>query len=228
MTFKIFNLVSAPVVDDDHNLLGQITIDDAVDIIVDDADHSLLALSGLSDTEDTFLSVKKTAPKRSLWLGLNLITAIIASSAIDIFRDTLEQLVALAVLMPIVASMGGVAGSQTLTVVIRGIALGQVEKKNIKWLFSKEFAVGAINGLFFSIVTGLVVAFWFGNPMLAVIMASAMVVNLLAAAIAGTLIPIILKALNADPAVAGSVVLTTVTDVVGFVSFLGLSSVLLV
>ena len=228
MTFKIFNLVSAPVVDDDHNLLGQITIDDAVDIIVDDADHSLLALSGLSDTEDTFLSVKKTAPKRSLWLGLNLITAIIASSAIDIFRDTLEQLVALAVLMPIVASMGGVAGSQTLTVVIRGIALGQVEKKNIKWLFSKEFAVGAINGLCFSIVTGLVVAFWFGNPMLAVIMASAMVVNLLAAAIAGTLIPIILKALNADPAVAGSVVLTTVTDVVGFVSFLSLSSVLLV
>ena len=228
MTFKIFNLVSAPVVDDDHNLLGQITIDDAVDIIVDDADHSLLALSGLSDTEDTFLSVKKTAPKRSLWLGLNLITAIIASSAIDIFRDTLEQLVALAVLMPIVASMGGVAGSQTLTVVIRGIALGQVEKKNIKWLFSKEFAVGAINGLFFSIVTGLVVAFWFDNPMLAVIMASAMVFNLLAAAIAGTLIPIILKALNADPAVAGSVVLTTVTDVVGFVSFLGLSSVLLV
>ena len=228
MTFKIFNLVSAPVVDDDHNLLGQITIDDAVDVIVDDADHSLLALSGLSDTEDTFLSVKKTAPKRSLWLGLNLITAIIASSAIDIFRDTLEQLVALAVLMPIVASMGGVAGSQTLTVVIRGIALGQVEKKNIKWLFSKEFAVGAINGLFFSIVTGLVVAFWFDNPMLAVIMASAMVVNLLAAAIAGTLIPIILKALNADPAVAGSVVLTTVTDVVGFVSFLGLSSILLV
>ena len=156
MTFKIFNLVSAPVLDDDHNLLGQITIDDAVDIIVDDADHSLLALSGLSDTEDTFLSVKKTAPKRSLWLGLNLITAIIASSAIDIFRDTLEQLVALAVLMPIIASMGGVAGSQTLTVVIRGIALGQVEKKNVKWLFSKEFAVGAINGLCFSIVIGLV------------------------------------------------------------------------
>ena len=228
MTFKIFNLVSAPVVDDDNNLLGQITIDDAVDIIVDDADHSLLALSGLSDTEDTFLSVKKTAPKRSLWLGLNLITAIIASSAIDIFRDTLEQLVALAVLMPIVASMGGVAGSQTLTVVIRGIALGQVEKKNIKWLFSKEFAVGAINGLCFSLVTGLVVALWFDNPMLAVIMASAMVLNLLTAAIAGTLIPIILKAFNADPAVAGSVVLTTITDVVGFVSFLGLSSVLLV
>ena len=227
-TFKLFNLVTAPVVDNDSYLLGQIMIDDVVDVIVDEADHSLFAMAGLQDSEDTFLSVKKTAPKRSLWLGLNLITAIIASSAIGIFQDAIEELVALAVLMPIVASMGGVAGSQTLTVVVRGMALGQIEKQNVRWLFSKEFAVGILNGLCFSLVTGILVSIWFENFMLAVIMGSAMIINLTAAALSGTLVPIILKRIRVDPAVAGSVILTTISDVVGFVSFLGLSALLLI
>ena len=227
-TFKLFNLVTAPVVDNDSYLLGQIMIDDVVDVIIDEADHSLFAMAGLQDSEDTFLSVKKTAPKRSLWLGLNLITAIIASSAIGIFQDAIEELVALAVLMPIVASMVGVAGSQTLTVVVRGMALGQIEKQNVRWLFSKEFAVGILNGLCFSLVTGILVSIWFENFMLAVIVGLAMIINLTAAALSGTLVPIILKRIRVDPAVAGSVILTTITDVVGFVSFLGLSALLLI
>ena len=131
--FEQNDLISAAVVNDKNELIGRITIDDVVDVIIDEADHSLFAMAGLQDSEDTFLSVKKTAPKRSLWLGLNLITAIIASSAIGIFQDAIEELVALAVLMPIVASMGGVAGSQTLTVVVRGMALGQIEKQNVRF-----------------------------------------------------------------------------------------------
>ena len=143
--FQRHDLVSAPVIDDHKNLVGRITIDDVVDVIVEDADHSLLAMAGLSDTEDTFSSIGKTAPRRALWLGANLLTAIVASTAISLFESTLDKVVALAILMPIVASMGGVAGSQTLTVVIRGMALSQIERGNINWLLSKEFAVGALN-----------------------------------------------------------------------------------
>ncbi|MFT5038813.1 MAG: magnesium transporter, partial [Flavobacteriaceae bacterium] len=154
--FQRYDLVSAPVIDEDGRLLGRITIDDVVDVIVEDADHSLLAMAGLSNTEDTFSSVAKTAPRRAIWLGVNLITAILASSAISLFESTLDELVALAILMPIVASMGGVAGSQTLTVVIRGMALGRVERSNLNWLLSKEFAVGAINGLLYALIVGCV------------------------------------------------------------------------
>ena len=148
--FQRQDLVSAPVVDDNNRLLGRITIDDVVDVIVEDADHSLLAMAGLSDTEDTFSSISRTAPRRAVWLGVNLITAIIASTAISLFEGTLDKVVALAILMPIVASMGGVAGSQTLTVVIRGMALGQVERSNLSWLLSKEFTVGALNGMLYA------------------------------------------------------------------------------
>ena len=223
--FQRQDLVSAPVVDDQHRLVGRITIDDVVDVIVEDADHSLLAMAGLSDTEDTFSSISRTAPRRALWLGLNLLTAILASSAISLFEATLEKVVALAILMPIVASMGGVAGSQTLTVVIRGMALGQIERGNLKWLLSKEFAVGAINGMLWALVMGAIVSLWFNDWTLALVIAAAMAINLVAAAVAGTLLPVMLRSLKIDPALAGSVILTTVTDIVGFVSFLGLATV---
>ncbi|UVW35566.1 magnesium transporter [SAR92 clade bacterium H455] len=223
--FQRQDLVSAPVVDDQHRLVGRITIDDVVDVIVEDADHSLLAMAGLSDTEDTFSSISRTAPRRALWLGLNLLTAILASSAISLFEATLEKVVALAILMPIVASMGGVAGSQTLTVVIRGMALGQIERDNLKWLLSKEFAVGALNGMLWAVIMGAIVSVWFSDWTIALVIAAAMAINLMAAAVAGTLLPVMLRSLKIDPALAGSVILTTVTDIVGFVSFLGLATV---
>lgn len=225
--FQRQDLVSAPVVDDNNRLLGRITIDDVVDVIVEDADHSLLAMAGLSDTEDTFSSISRTAPRRAVWLGVNLITAIIASTAISLFEGTLDKVVALAILMPIVASMGGVAGSQTLTVVIRGMALGQVERSNLSWLLSKEFTVGALNGMLYALVAGAVVSLWFQDSTMALIIGAAMAINLTAAAITGTLLPVLLRSINIDPALAGTVVLTTVTDIVGFVSFLGLATVFL-
>ena len=223
--FQRQDLVSAAVIDDKHRLVGRITIDDVVDVIVEDADHSLLALAGLSDTEDTFSSVTRTTPRRALWLGVNLLTAILASAAISMFEATLEKVVALAILMPIVASMGGVVGSQTLTVVIRGMALGQIERSNLKWLLSKEFAVGALNGMLWATVMGVIVSLWFGDWTIALVIAIAMAINLMAAALAGTLLPVMLRAMHIDPALAGSVILTTVTDIVGFVSFLGLATV---
>ncbi len=225
--FQRHDLVSAPVVDDENRLLGRITIDDVVDVIVEDADHSLLAMAGLSDTEDTFSSIAKTAPRRAVWLGVNLLTAIFASTAISLFEDALDKVVALAILMPIVASMGGVAGSQTLTVVIRGMALGQIERGNLNWLLSKEFAVGALNGLLYALVVGCVVSLWFQDPTMALIIGLAMAINLMAAALSGTLLPVFLRTLNIDPALAGTVILTTITDVVGFISFLGLATLFL-
>jgi len=225
--FQRYDLISAPVVDEQNRLLGRITIDDVVDVIVEDADHSLLAMAGLSDTEDTFSSIVKTAPRRAIWLGVNLITAIVASSAISIFEATLDKIVALAILMPIVASMGGVAGSQTLTVVIRGMALGQIERSNISWLLSKEFAVGVFNGMLYALLVGCIVSVWFDDGKMALIIGLAMAINLMAAAVAGTVLPVILRSLKIDPALAGSVILTTVTDIVGFVSFLGLAAAFL-
>lgn len=225
--FQRHDLVSAPVVDDDNRLLGRITIDDVVDVIVEDADHSLLAMAGLSDTEDTFSSIGKTVPRRAVWLGVNLLTAIFASTAISLFEDALDKVVALAILMPIVASMGGVAGSQTLTVVIRGMALGQIERSNINWLLSKEFAVGALNGLLYALIVGCVVSLWFQDATMALIIGLAMAINLMAAALSGTLLPVLLKLLKIDPALAGTVILTTITDVVGFISFLGLATLFL-
>ena len=225
--FQRHDLVSAPVIDDHKNLVGRITIDDVVDVIVEDADHSLLAMAGLSDTEDTFSSIGKTAPRRALWLGANLLTAIVASTAISLFESTLDKVVALAILMPIVASMGGVAGSQTLTVVIRGMALGQIERGNINWLLSKEFTVGALNGLLYALIVGGIVSVWFQDPTMAIIIGLAMAINLMSAALSGTLLPVVLKKLDIDPALAGTVILTTITDIVGFVSFFGLATIFL-
>ncbi|MGB1290067.1 MAG: magnesium transporter [Porticoccaceae bacterium] len=225
--FKRHDLVSAPVIDDENRLVGRITIDDVLDVIVEDADHSLLAMAGLSDTEDTFSSIAKTVPRRAVWLGVNLLTALLASTAISLFENTLDKLVALAILMPIVASMGGVAGSQTLTVVIRGMALGQIERGNINWLVSKEFATGALNGLLYALIVGCVVSLWFQDATMALIIGLAMAINLMAAALSGTLLPILLKSIDIDPALAGTVILTTITDIVGFISFLGLATIFL-
>jgi len=222
--FEKHDWVSAPVISTDKKLLGRITIDDVVDVIIEDADHSLLGLAGLSDEEETFASIGRTTPRRAIWLGVNLMTAILASAVINIFEATIDKVVALAILMPIVASMGGVAGSQTLTVVIRGMALGQISRSNLGWLLSKEFAVGALNGMLWALVMGGIAALWFQDPLIAVIIAAAMVINLVAAAIAGAALPVILKACRIDPALAGSVALTTITDVVGFFSFLGLAT----
>lgn len=222
--FERYDWVSAPVVDENNKLLGRITIDDVVDVIIDDADHSLLGLAGLSDEEETFTSIRRAAPRRAIWLGLNLCTAILASAVINIFETTLDKVVALAILMPIVASMGGVAGSQTLTVVVRGMALGHINRNNMRWLLSKEFVSGALNALLWAFVIGAVASYWFDDFRLGWIIAIAMVINLLTAAIAGSLLPLALKTINIDPALAGGVLLTTITDVVGFVAFLGLAT----
>jgi len=222
--FERHDWVSAPVVNTEGHLLGRITIDDVVDVIIDEAEHSLLSLAGLSDEEETFSSVRRSAPRRAVWLGINLFTAVLASAVISLFQGTIEQVVALAILMPIVASMGGVAGSQTLTVVIRGMALGQINRNNLRWLVNKEVLTGALNAMLWAVVIGLFAAWWFEEPMIGVIIAAAMVINLLTAALAGALLPVFLKSIRIDPALAGSVMLTTVTDVIGFLSFLGLAT----
>jgi magnesium transporter len=222
--FERHDWVSAPVVNAEGHLLGRITIDDVVDVIIDDAEHSLLSLAGLSDEEETFSSVRRSAPRRAVWLGINLFTAVLASAVISLFQGTIEQVVALAILMPIVASMGGVAGSQTLTVVIRGMALGQINRNNLRWLVNKEVLTGALNAMLWAAVIGTFAAWWFEAPMIGVIIGAAMVINLLTAALAGALLPVFLKSIRIDPALAGSVMLTTVTDVIGFLSFLGLAT----
>ncbi len=225
--FENLNLVSAPVLDDEGKLIGRITIDDVVDVIREDADHSLLSLAGLDEEDDTFAPVVKSARRRAVWLGINLFTAFLASWVIGLFQATIEQVVALAVLMPIVASMGGIAGSQTLIIVIRGLALGQIGASNARWLMYKELAVSALNGIAWAMVVALISGLWFKNPDIGYIIGAALVINLLCAAVAGLTIPFVLTRLKIDPAHAGTVILTTVTDVVGFLVFLGLGTAFL-
>ena len=222
--FAKYDWITAPVVDEDNRLVGRITIDDVVDVIREDADHSLMSLAGLDEEEDTFATVRRTAPRRAVWLGINLLTALLASWVINLFQGTIDKVVALAVLMPIVASMGGVAGSQTLTVVIRGMALGQIGRSNLSWLLSRELGSGALNAMLWSLVMGGIAALWFGDSRIALVIVAAMVINLITAALAGAILPVLLKAMRIDPALAGGVALTTVTDVVGFLSFLGLAT----
>lgn len=222
--FERNDWISAPVVDDDDRLLGRITIDDVVDVIREEADHSLTFLGGIAGDEDTFATVWQTVPRRAIWLGLNLATAFVAASVINIFQGTIEKVVALAVLMPIVASMGGIAGTQTLTVIIRGIAMGQIAGRNQRWLVGREALVALTNGMLWALVVAAAAASWFDDLILGGVIAAAMVINLLTAGIAGALIPLSLKRAGVDPALAGGVVLTTVTDVVGFLSFLGLAA----
>ena len=222
--FERNDWVSAPVVDADGHLLGRITIDDVVDVIREDADHSFMSMAGLDEDEDTFASVSRSAPRRAVWLGINLITAFIASGVINLFQDTLEKVVALAVLMPIVASMGGIAGAQTLTVLVRGIALGQVSRNNQNWLISREVMIGVLNGALWAAVVAVAASLWFDDWNIGLIIGAAMVINLITAGFVGAVLPLLMTRLDIDPALAGSVVLTTVTDVVGFVSFLGLAT----
>ncbi|CAA0079191.1 Magnesium transporter MgtE [BD1-7 clade bacterium] len=224
LLFERYDWVSAAVVAESGKLLGRITIDDVVDVIREDAEHNMLGMAGLSDDEDTFSPVSKTFPRRAVWLGVNLLTAIMASLVIKLFEGTIEKVVALAVLMPIVASMGGVAGSQTLTVVIRGIALRQIGKNNFGWLLNREVVVGFLNGAVWAVVVAAAAALLYGDMALALIIASAMILNLVMAGLVGTLLPIGLKRMNIDPALAGSVILTTFTDIAGFFAFLGLAT----
>ena len=222
--FERLDLVSAPVVSESGKLLGRITIDDVVDVIRASADHSLMSQAGLDEDEDIFAPLVRTVKRRSVWLGINLLTAFLASGVIGMFEATLQQVVALAILMPVVASMGGIAGTQALTIVIRGMALGRVGSANIRALVSREVLIGTANGLFWSLVVGFAAFLWFGDFTLGYVIALAIIVNLIVAAVVGTLLPGYLKSLQIDPALAGGVILTTVTDVVGFFCFLGIAT----
>lgn len=225
--FEDRDLVSAAVVSADGKLLGRITIDDVVDVIREEADHSVLSMAGLDEDEDMFAGVVRSARRRAIWLGVNLATAFLAANVVGLFEATIEQVVALAVLMPIVASMGGIAGSQTLVLIIRGIALGQVEHANARWLLIREILVGMFNGLFVAGLVGIAAGLWFQQWKIGVIICAALMINLLAAAITGVSVPLVLKRLGIDPALAGGVILTTFTDCIGFASLLGLGALFL-
>ncbi len=227
MLFRDHDLVSVAVVDEDDKLIGRVTIDDIIDVIQDEADRQILGAAGLDAEEDMFAPVIPSARRRAVWLGINLGTAFLAAWVIGLFEATLDQVVALAVLMPIVASMGGIAGSQTLTLIIRGIALGHVSSSNTRWLAYKEIAISVFNGCIWALVVGMISYLWFHEIIISSVLAAAMIITLLAAALSGVAIPLLMKKTGIDPALAGSVVLTTVTDVIGFISFLGLATLFL-
>jgi magnesium transporter len=225
--FENRDLLSAPVVDDNFRVLGRITLDDVVDVIRDEAEHSLMSAAGLDEEDDMFAPVVKSATRRALWLGVNLGTAFLAAAVVDLFQTTLDKIVLLAVLMPVVPSMGGVAGSQSLTIITRAIALGQINRANASGILRKEFLVGILNGFGWAVVVAILTYLWFGDWRIGGIIAAAMIINLVVAAIAGYSIPLILRKMHVDPALAGGVVLTTVTDVVGYTAFLGLGAIFL-
>ncbi|MDG1249394.1 MAG: magnesium transporter [Gammaproteobacteria bacterium] len=228
MRFETLDLVTAPVIDEDNKLIGRITIDDVVDVIREEGEHSVMSMAGLTEEEDLFAPVTQSTKRRALWLGVNMATAFLAAWVISLFQSTLEELIVLAVLIPVVASMGGIAGSQTLILVIRGIALDQIGPINSKILIWRELAIGALNGLVWAVIVGLIAYLWFGNLQLGWVIGLAMIANLVCAGLAGALIPIALRRYGIDPALAGGVVLTTITDVVGIFAFLGLATVLLI
>jgi magnesium transporter len=227
LEFQHRDLVSAAVVDDAGTLIGQITVDDVIDVVQEQAGQHILRMAGLAEDDDMFAPVVSSTQRRAIWLGVNLATAFLAAAVVAIFKPALEQVVALAILMPVVASMGGIAGSQTLTLMIRGLALGRVQDSNARWLFRKEIAVGLLNGLTWAVVVTLVTIFFFSTWQVGLIIGSALAMTLLTAAFAGFAIPLILQKLQIDPALAGTVILTTVTDIVGFVTFLGLGTIFL-
>lgn len=230
--FERRDLISAPVVDEQGRLLGRITIDDVVDVIIEDADHSLMSMAGLDENDDTFAPVVTSAKRRAVWLGINLITVMVAASVIGVFEDTIAAVTALAILQPIVPSMGGIAGTQTLTLVIRGLSVGHISRNNFRWLMMKELGVSILNGLLWALVVGISVYLWFHFMqsskhalLLGITIGGAMVINLIAGATLGAILPMIMTRLKIDPALSGGVVLTTVTDMVGFFAFLGLATV---
>ncbi|MET0659963.1 MAG: magnesium transporter [Steroidobacteraceae bacterium] len=225
--FEDRDLVSAAVVSKDGKLLGRITIDDVVDVIREEADHSVMSMAGLHEDEDVFAGVVPTARRRLLWLTVNLATALFAANVVGLFEATIEQVVALAVLMPVVASMGGIAGSQTLVLMIRGLALGKIEQANARWLLGREAAVGLLNGFGLAVLVGLAAGAWFHNWAVGVIICAALVINMLAGALAGVGVPLALRRMGIDPALAGGTILTTFTDSIGFASLLGLGTLFL-
>ena len=224
--FERNDIISSAVINESGKLIGRITIDDVLDVIREDADQNFLGMAGVA--EDTFAPPGRAAKSRVFWLSMNLLTAFIASMTINIFKDVLDQIVYLAILMPIVASMGGVAATQTLTIVLRGLTLEQINSSNLKWLFKRELAVSILNGLILSILVGITTYLWFNEITLSLLISFALIINLVSSVIAGVFVPIILRSVNQDPAISGSVVVTTVTDVIGFLSFLGLATIFLI
>jgi len=227
MEFEHHDLVTAPVIDSDRHLLGWISVDDVVDVIRDEAEHTVLTMAGLDEEDDMFAPIVQTALRRWVWLGVNLVTAFMAAFVLYAFEPTLDQIVATAVLFPIVMSMGGIAGTQTLTLMIRGMATGQVSVSNTPALLRKELAVGLLNGIVFSVVIAAIAMIWYNDVPLGLVMGAAILLNLLAGALAGALVPVVLKRMSIDPALAGGVVLTTVTDVIGIMAFIGLATFVL-
>jgi magnesium transporter len=225
--FEQRDLVSVAVVNEDNELLGRISISEVLDIIREEADRTLLNMAGLEEDEDLFAPILPSAQRRAIWLGINLVTAFLAAWVIGLFEATLENVVALAILMPIVASMGGIGGSQTLTLAIRGLALGQISDSNSRWLLFKEVAIGGLNGMVWALVVAVITVMWFGSIGIGIVIGAALIINMITAALFGIIIPLVLDKLGIDPALSGSVVLTTVTDVVGFLSFLGLGTLFL-
>jgi len=225
--FKDLDLVSAAVVDDGGRLLGRVTIDDVVDVITEEAAHEVMAGAGLRDEEGVFAGVVPSTRRRLVWLAVNLVTAFLAASVVRNFEGTIERVAALAALMPIVASMGGIAGTQTVTLIIRGLALGQVQWRDARWLLFRELGVGGINGLLAAAVVGFATAMWIGAWQISLVIAAAMIVNLLAAAVVGVMVPLTLRRLKIDPALAAGVLLTTFTDCIGFATLLGLGALFL-
>jgi magnesium transporter len=225
--FRDRDLVTAPVVDDGGVLLGRITVDDVVDVITEEAAHEVMAGAGLRDEEDVFAPVVPATRRRMLWLGINLLTAILAALVVQRFVGTIEKIAALAVLMPIVASMGGIAGTQTVTLIIRAMALGQVQWRDARWLLLREMGVSMLAGIAISVFLAIITVAWLGTWMIAVVIVLAMVINLLTAAIVGVMVPLTLRRLNIDPALSAGVILTTITDCIGFATQLGLGALLL-
>ena len=225
--FEHRDLLSAAVVDADNRVLGRITVDDVVDEIRDEAEHSLMRAAGLDEEDDMFAPVVKSAARRAIWLGVNLGTAFLAAAVVEQFQSTLDKIVLLAVLMPVVPSMGGVAGTQSLTIITRAMALGQIDRRNAQRILRKELMVGVLNGVAWALVVAAATYLWFGDWRIGGVIGAAMIINLSIAALAGFTIPLTLKRMNIDPALAGGVVLTTVTDVIGYAAFLGLGAALL-
>ena len=227
-TFQNLDLISLPVVDKKNRLLGEITVDDVVDIIQDQANSEIFNMAGLDDEDDIFAPVLISSKRRAVWLGANLFTAFVVASAVSLFQSTIDQIVILAVLMPIVASMGGVAGNQTLILVIRGIAMGKIQRSNALRLLSKEIMVSLVNGFFWAIIVSFFAVLIFQTSWeIGIIVGASMLLNIFASAIAGVTIPFVLKRVGIDPALASGVMMTTLTDVLGFVTFLGLATLFL-
>ena len=226
--FEHRDLLSAAVVDKENRVVGRITVDDVVDVIRDEAEHSIMSAAGLGEEDDMFAPVVRSATRRAVWLGINLGTAFLAAAVVDIFQTTLDKIVLLAVLMPVVPSMGGVAGSQSLTIITRAMALGQIDRTNAPRILRKELLVGLLNGFGWALVVASFTYLWFGDWRIGGVIAAAMFINMFVAALAGFGIPLLLKRMSIDPALAGGVVLTTVTDVVGYMTFLGLGAALLI